>query len=83
MYWRREKEGWSLKNWIDQGRYLVNSTSKLLSEVSNDFKMYHFAIVDQFEGDAEEVVEQEILDQHGIKVLELVDRIGQLVKEPL
>ena len=43
--------------------------SKLLSDVSNDFKMYHFAFVDQLEGEAEEVAEQEILDQHEINSL--------------
>ena len=43
--------------------------SKLLSDVSNDFKMYHFATVNQLKGDVEEVTEQEILDQHEIKVM--------------
>ena len=31
--------------------------SKLLSDVSNDFRVYNFAIVDQLEGEAEEVAE--------------------------
>ena len=57
--------------------------SKLLGDVCNDFTMYHFAIVDQLEEDTEEAAEQEILDQDETKVMELVDRIGELVKEPL
>ena len=57
--------------------------SKLLNDVSNDFKIYHFAIVDQLEGVAEEAKEQEILNGHEIKVMELIDRIAELVKEPL
>ena len=57
--------------------------SKMLSDASNDFKMYHFAIVDKLERHMEEAAEQEILDQHETKVMELVDRIGELVKKPL
>ena len=34
--------------------------SKLLGDVSNDFKMYHFAIVDQLESDQDAEAEQEI-----------------------
>ena len=45
--------------------------SKLLSNVSNYFKMYHFAVVDQLEEDTEEAAEQEILAQHETKVMEL------------
>ena len=56
--------------------------NKLLGNVSNDFKMYHYAIVDQLEGDAEEAAEQEILDQHETKVMEIIDRIGELIGEP-
>ena len=43
--------------------------SKLLIDVNNDFKMYHFAIVDQLEKDTEEAAQQEILDQHDTKVI--------------
>ena len=57
--------------------------SKLLSDVSNNFKMYNFATVDQLKEETEDAAEQEILDQHETKVMELVERIGELVKEPL
>ena len=56
--------------------------SKLLSDVSNDFKTYHFAIVDQLDGHEDEAAEQEILDQHETKVMEMIDRIVELVGEP-
>ena len=38
--------------------------SKLLRDVSNDLKTYHFAIVDQLQNDEEVVPEQEVLDDH-------------------
>ena len=57
-------------------------TSKLLGDVSNDFKEYRFAIVDQLENDEDAETEQETLDQHELKVMELVDRIAELVGEP-
>ena len=36
--------------------------SKLLGDVSNDFKTFHFAILDQFESDEDAGIEQETLD---------------------
>ena len=54
----------------------VLKLSKLLSDVSNDFKTYHFAIVDQLQDDKEAVSEQEVLDDYELKVMELIDRIG-------
>ena len=56
--------------------------SKLLGDVSNDFKAYHFAIMDHIESDQDAEAEQETLDQHETKVMELIDRIGELIKEP-
>ena len=56
--------------------------SKLLSDVSNDFKTYHYAIVDQLQNDEEAVSEQEVLDDHELKVMELIDHIGELIEEP-
>ena len=56
--------------------------SKLLSDVSNDFKTFHFAIVDKLEGDEDEASEQLILDQHETKVVDMIDRIVELVGEP-
>ena len=54
----------------------------MLGDVSNDFKEYRFAIVDQLENDEDTETEQETLDQHELKVMELVDRIAELVGEP-
>ena len=38
--------------------------SKLISDVSNDFKTYHFAIVDQLQNDEEVASEQEALNDY-------------------
>ena len=57
-------------------------TRKLLSDVSNDFKTYHYAIVNQIENQVDPEAEQETLHQHELKVMELVDRIAELVEEP-
>ena len=57
-------------------------TSKLLADLSNDFKSYHAAIVDRLESDAEAIAEQAVLDQHQTKVMDLVDRIADLIEEP-
>ena len=43
--------------------------SKLLSDVSHNLNMYHFAIVDQLDKHTEEAAQQEILDQHDTKVI--------------
>ena len=61
----------------------VVRVSKLLGDVSNDFKTYHFAIVDQLENDEDAEAEQETLDQHELKVMGLIDRIAELIGEPL
>ena len=50
--------------------------------MSNDFKTYHFAIVDQLENDEDAEVEQKTLDQHELKVMELIDSILELLWEP-
>ena len=57
-------------------------TSILLDDVKNDFKEYHFAIIDQLENDEDEETEQDTLDQHELKVMELVDSTAELVGEP-
>ena len=57
-------------------------TSKLLSDLNNDFKEYHFTITDQLENDDDVQAEKETLDQHELKVMELIDIISKLVGEP-
>ena len=41
--------------------------SKLLSDMSNDFKTYHFTIMDQLENDEEAEAEQWVLNGHELK----------------
>ena len=48
----------------------------------NDLNIYHFAIVDQFQDDEEAESEQEVLDGHEPKIMELIDRIRELIGEP-
>ena len=53
--------------------------SKMINDVTTDFKTYHFSIVDQIEEEEEAKVEQDILTQHELKVMDLIDRIGKIV----
>ncbi len=57
--------------------------TKLLSDVSADFKNYHFAIVDQIKDEDDAKAEQDRLDDHQLKVMLLIDRLGELVEVPL
>ena len=56
--------------------------SKLLSYMSNDFKTYRFKMVDLLDDDEEAESKQRVLDDHELKVMELIDRIGELIGEP-
>ena len=58
--------------------------SKLLSEihVSNDFKIYHLAMVDQLDDDDEVESEQRVLDDHELKVMELIGSVLELIGKP-
>ena len=47
----------------------VHRISKLLSDVSNEFKTYHFAIVDQLDNYEVADSEQEALGDHKLKVM--------------
>ena len=57
--------------------------SKMINDVTTDFKTYHFSIVDQIEEEKESKAEQDILTQHKLKVMELIDRIGKTVQVPI
>ena len=57
--------------------------SKLIADVSADFKNYHFAKADALENEDDVKAEQEVLDHHDLNVMELVDRLGTLVEVPL
>ena len=69
------------KELTKSGMKSILRMSKLLSDVSNDFKTCHFAILDQLESDEDAEIEQETLDQHELKVMELIDCFGKLVEE--
>ena len=56
--------------------------TKLLGDVSIDFKTYHHTIVDQIEDDEEAKKEQETLERHEIQVMDLIDRLSQLMDIP-
>ena len=40
----------------------------MLSDVGNDFKMYHFAIVSELQDNEEAISEQHVIDDHELKV---------------
>ena len=54
----------------------------LLSSVTTDFKNYHFTLIDSIENEEEAQAEQAILQEHELKVMELVDRLGKLMVTP-
>ena len=55
----------------------------MINDVTADFKTYHFSIVDQIEEEEGEVkAEQEILMEHELKVMDLIDRIGKIIAIP-
>ena len=56
--------------------------SKMISDVTADFKTYNFSNVDQITDEEEARAEQEILTEHKLKVMNLIDRIGKIVKVP-
>ena len=56
--------------------------SKMINDVTSDFKTYHFSIVDQIEEEEEAKAEQDILTQHELKVMDLIDRIGKIIEVP-
>ena len=54
----------------------------LLSSVTVDFKNYHFTLIDSIENDDEAKSEQVVLQEHELKTMELVDRLGKLMVTP-
>ena len=51
----------------------------MISDVTADFKTYHFSIVNQITDEDEARGEQEILTEHELKVINLIDWIGKIV----
>ena len=56
--------------------------SKMINDVTADFKAYHFSIVDQITEEEDARAEQEILTEHELKVMNLIDRIGKIIEVP-
>ena len=56
--------------------------SKMINDVTADFKAYYFSIVDQIAEEEDEKAEQEILTEHKLKVMNLIDRLGKIIGVP-
>ena len=57
--------------------------SKMINDVTADFRTYHFSIVDQIEDEEEEAkTEQEVSTEHELKVMELIDCTGKVIEVP-
>ena len=56
--------------------------SKMVNDITTDFKAYHFSIVDQITDEEEARAEQEILTENELKVMNLIDRIGKIISVP-
>ena len=54
----------------------------LLSSVTSDFKGYHLTLIDSIENEDEVKAEQAILQDHELKVMDLVDRLAKLMVGP-
>ena len=54
----------------------------LLSSVTSDFKSYHFNLIDSIENEDEAKAEQAILQEHELKIMDLVNRLGRLMRVP-
>ena len=52
----------------------------MVNDVTMDFKAYYFSIVDQITDEENARAEQEILTEHELKVMKLIERIGKLIE---
>ena len=66
----------------ESDRQSVLRMSKKINDLTTDFKTYHFSLIDQIEEEEEAKAEQDILTQHELKVMELIDRIGKIIEVP-
>ena len=58
----------------ENDRQSVLRMSKMINDVTTDFKAYHFSIVDQITDEEQASAEQEILTEHELKVMNLLIR---------
>ena len=54
----------------------------MINDATTDIKRYHFSRIDQIEEEEEAKTEQDILAQHELKVMELIDWIGRMIEVP-
>ena len=66
----------------DDDRQSALRMNGLLSSVTADFKSYHFTLIDSIENEDEAKAEQAILQEHELKIMDLVDRLGKLMAVP-
>ena len=70
------------KELTDHDRQSALRISKMVGDVSAEFKSYHFSIVDQIEEEEEAKGEQKLLTEHELKVMLLIDRLGKIIEVP-
>ena len=56
--------------------------SKLINDITADFKVYHFSIVEQITDEEEARAEQGILTEHELKVMNLINQIRKIIGVP-
>ena len=66
----------------DSHRQSVVRISKMLESMCSEFKAYHYEIVVSLETDEEAAREQVVFDEHEGKVMEFIDRLGDLLRKP-
>ena len=66
----------------DSDRQSALRMSKMINDVTSDFKTSHFSIVDQIDEEEEAKAEQDILTQQELKVMDLIDGIGKMNEVP-
>ena len=70
------------ENLTEVDRQSTLRMSGLLGKVTADFKQFQFALVDTMEDNEETRAEQVALQDHELKVMDLVDQLGRLVAVP-
>ena len=70
------------KELTEKDRQSILETLEKLEELKAEFKAYHYAIVEQIEGEQELTEEQTTMDEFEEKLEELIDRLSELVITP-
>ena len=56
--------------------------SKMINDITTNFKAYHFSIVNQIAEEEDARAEQEKLTEHELKVMNLIDWLGKIIGVP-